>query len=122
MEGIVALFIPIAAFMMVFGIVYVERSAKNREIMAAIEKGMDPSAIKIDFKKKNSSLRDGALLVGVSLGLLLGYFLTAMTDINHALAYLSMAFLGGGIALLRVHSIEAKKEENRRYDEKEMTL
>jgi len=122
MEGVIAVFIPIAAFLMVFGIVYVERSAKNREILAAIEKGMDPSAIKIDYKKKNSPLRDGALLIGVSLGLLAGYALTAFTDINHALAYLSMAFLGGGVALLRVHSIEEKKEENEKYSENEILL
>jgi len=107
----IEILVPISMFIMIFGIVYVGRTARNREILAAIEKGMDPSAVDFSsLKKKKSTLRDGALLVGVALGLLSGYFLTVISSIEPALAYLSMSFLLGGVALLIVHSIESKSE------------
>ena len=102
--------VPISLFAMIFGIVYVLRQARHREVLSAIEKGMDPGALNVGYQNKKSSLRDGALLVGVSLGLLSGYFLTTVSNIEPPLAYFSMAFLGGGIALLIAHSVESKND------------
>lgn len=104
----VEILVPLSFMAMVFGIVYVMRSARHREVLSAIEKGMDPGSLNLGYKKKKSSLRDGALLVGVSLGLLSGYFLTTISNIEEPLAYFAMAFLGGGIALLIAHSVENK--------------
>lgn len=106
----VEILVPLSFFAMVFGIVYVVRQARHREVLSAIEKGMDPSSLNIGYKNKKSSLRDGALLVGVSLGILSGYFLTTISNMDDPLAYFSMAFLGGGIALLVAHSVENKND------------
>ncbi len=107
----IEMLIPIALFTMIFGIVYVSRTAQNREILAAIDKGMDPQSVNLNmFKKKNSTLKTGALLVGVALGLLAGYMLINVTSMDPPLAYMSMSFLLGGVALLIVHYIESKGE------------
>ena len=88
----VEILVPISLFAMIFGIVYIGRTARNREVLSAIEKGMDPGTLNLGYRNKKSSLRDGALLIGVSLGLLSGYFLTTISNIEEPLAYLSMAF------------------------------
>ena len=65
--------IVLIIFAAIFGVVFVVASARNRERMAMIEKGVDPK----DFLSKPKSsmyttLRWALLLVGVGLGLFLG--------------------------------------------------
>jgi len=112
MEGIIAVFIPIASFIMVFGIVYVERTAKHREIMAALEKGIDPKELKLE-KSNKDNYSTGYTFAGAGFGVFVGYLLTSMLSISPIVAYLSMGFLFGGLALIYAN----KKLEEKRMEE-----
>ena len=104
------LFIPIALFLMIFGIVYISITTRNKEHMAMIEKGVDPTL----FKSQNSemrALRMGMLFVGVSIGLLVGYLLKTYAGFDEPLAYFSMSFLFGGLSLVLYYLITKKGEK-----------
>ena len=106
--------IPITFFAMIFGIIYVTRSAKNKERMSLIDKGLPPEEIaKLfnDKQGKGSLLASGLLLIGVPVGLILGYFLQAITSIEPEMAYIACAFLFGGVGLVVAHYLIKKEQE-----------
>ena len=102
------------AIVSVFGVIplIIYLVHRNRERMALIEKGLDVSMLE-STKRNNSlnSLKFGILLIGLAVGILVGNIL----DINHLLyeevAYFSMIFLFGGLALLAFYAI-AKRHES----------
>jgi hypothetical protein len=103
--------VPIASFAVIFGIIYVVISARNRERMAMIEKGVDPK----DFITKSKTnvygiIKWGLLLVGVGLGLFVGSLLEAYTSIPEEPAYFAGALLFGGLGLVVAFFITKKGE------------
>ena len=107
----VEILIPIAFFATVFGIVYIIVSATNKEKLAMIEKGVDASL----FQKGRSNihgryiaLKFGLLLIGFALGLLIGNVLEHYTQLEEEVAYFSMIFLFGGVALLLYYALMKK--------------
>ncbi|MBE7178055.1 MAG: hypothetical protein INR69_16755 [Mucilaginibacter polytrichastri] len=106
MEGIVALFIPIALFVMIFGIVYLS----SREKMAMIERGMDPRAYRGQAAPFRN-LKWGLLLLGSGIGLFIAYILdeTTFRNSNDTDAlYFALIAIFGGIGLLISYRIERK--------------
>ncbi|MCP4309855.1 MAG: hypothetical protein GY790_01210 [Bacteroidetes bacterium] len=104
--------VPISLFAATFGIIFVFVTAKNRERMAMIEKGVDPK----DFMTKSKPSAHGIikwalLLVGVGLGLFLGSVLETYTDIPEEPAYFACALLFGGLGLVLAFFITKKGEE-----------
>ena len=107
----VEILIPIAFFATVFGIVYIIVSAVNKEKLAMIEKGLDASFFKDKLKTSHGryvALQLGILLVGISLGLLMGDLLDTYTEIQEEVAYFSMILLFGGAGLLIYYMIMKK--------------
>lgn len=106
MEGIVALFIPIALFIMIFGIVYLY----SREKMAMIERGMDPRAYK-GQAAPFGNLKWGLLLIGSGIGLFIAYLLDESvfknSDDTEAL-YFALIAIFGGIGLFISYFVERK--------------
>lgn len=87
---------------------YREKMLKNKEKIALIEKGMDPSII--DRKSNNqqnknqpSSLKIGLLLIGAALGILIGYILNLTWHIPKFVAYSTMILIICGIVLVYFH-------------------
>ncbi|WHZ08559.1 MAG: hypothetical protein OJF59_002313 [Cytophagales bacterium] len=79
--------------------------------MAIIEKGLDPNI----FKRESSAaptLRGSLLLIGAGFGLLLGYFLDQLYNMQEV-GYFSMLFIFGGIGLGLAYLIEEKKMKNK---------
>ena len=97
--------ISLGSFAMVFGIVWVlvDRSIK----VQLIKHGADARTLKID-KNTDGSLRFGLLMIGVGLGIVLGYFVASSSNMQEEVAYFSMTFLMGGLALLLYHFISKK--------------
>ena len=109
MEGI---FVPIAMFAMIFGIVAVV--SKKKERIAMIEKGIDDSS----FAPENLTmtiLKYGIFLIGIAVGLLIGNLIASYTSLNEVIAYLSMVSLWGGLALLVYYFIAKKKNVRKFY-------
>lgn len=106
---IIGVFIPIIAIIgIVVAIIYLRRY-ENEERLSMIEKGMNPGDIK---RTRNTSfpLRFSLLLIGVGVGLFIGYFLDANTRMEEV-AYFSMLFIFGGLGLGVAYIIEEKKNQ-----------
>jgi preprotein translocase subunit YajC len=102
----------IAFFLSIFGIFYIYLTTRNRERMAMIEKGADPSL----FKRRptsNWAIKFGMFLVGAALGILMGNVLDATTKIEEEVAYFSMIFLFSGLSLVIYYLFIERKETNR---------
>jgi len=107
------IFVPISAFAMVLGIVYL--SYRKKERMALIQTGRDASILK-DDGRCYSSLKWGLLLFGVGLGLLLAEMLAKYQVMSSEAAYFSMASIFGGMALIIDFFIEKHRKENEKRD------
>ena len=107
---------PIFILLVIFGFVYavIHLNIRRKERMALLEKGADPSIFNIETKgNKMATLKWGMILIGLSLGLLLGRILEVYGVFNHAeeVGYFSMLFLFGGIALVISYFIEKNAQE-----------
>lgn len=102
----VAVLVPMGAFAMIFGIVYLGVTASHREKMAMIEAGMNPND---SDNKKHSKIRTALLFFLVPLGIVVGNLLSSQIEMlkNDELG-LIFAFLFGGIALIISYFLEKK--------------
>jgi hypothetical protein len=101
------LFVSLAAFASIFGIIYVFLMTRHRERIAMLEKGVDLSF----FAPKGTSshtLKFGMLSVGIAVGILMGNYLHRADVMSKAPAFLSMIFLFGGVSLILNFLIERK--------------
>ena len=107
---------PVVAIISVFGIIplIVFLVHRHKERQALIEKGMNMSLLVGDKKCSTlQSLKYGILLIGLATGILVGNILDAYTDLNEEVAYFSMIFLFGGLALLIFYALAKKQEEEK---------
>lgn len=109
MEGseiLVPILVPLGAFAMVFGIIYL----RTRENLAMIEKNMNPKRY-ANLPAPFKSLKTGLLLLGAGIGLLLAYFIDhSMTSPHEPEAiYFGLLAIGGGLGLVSSYAVEKKE-------------
>lgn len=111
MEATLGIMIPIIGIIGIFITIIYLRRYENFERMSMIERGTDP---KLFSNARNASLplRLSLLMIGAGIGLLLGYLLDSVTDMDEV-AYFSMLFIAGGIGLGMSYLIEEKKAKQR---------
>ncbi|HMG09725.1 MAG TPA: DUF6249 domain-containing protein [Mucilaginibacter sp.] len=107
--GVIAgILIPLGFFIMIFGIVYLNK----REKLAMIERGMDPRTYKPQ-SAPYQNLKWGLLLIGSGIGLLLAFILnhTAFNDLGDDVAFLFISLIAifGGLGLFLSYRIEKKE-------------
>lgn len=103
------LIVSIVALASVFGIIYVFLMTRYKIRKAMIEKGVDPALFSGKSSKGSSyTLKFGMLMVGTSIGLLLGYALSDHFGYDATISILSMVFLWGGLGLITNYFIERK--------------
>lgn len=102
--------VPIVFFLVAFGIVYVAVTAKNRERMAMIEKGIKPGE---SNGKKNTGLllKWSLLVVGLGVGFFVANLLETYTILEKEPAYFGSVLLFGGLGLLLAYLILKKGEQ-----------
>ena len=112
----VAIIVPLAVFAMIFGIVYVIVTARNRERMSLIEKGADPKLFE-SIKKTSSGgiLKWGLLLIGIGLGIFTAAMLVS-SGLEEGAAYPAMICLFGGAGLLLSYKMEQKSETRKEIE------
>lgn len=111
MEHGAPIIVPLVFFALVFGIVYIAISARNKERMALIEKGADAS-IFASAKTPGSGkwvLKLGILAIGVALGVLVGNLLES-AGMDDEVAYPAAIFLFSGAALVAAFFISRKQK------------
>lgn len=84
-------------------------TAKNKEKMALIEKGVDISEIYSNKEKGNSTLKIGMFLVAIALGLFVGEIVYSVTKLNDFVAYATPIILFGGASLILFHWYNSKQ-------------
>ncbi|OXA94343.1 DUF6249 domain-containing protein [Flavobacterium hercynium] len=97
--------IPISLFLMIFGIVYLIFSTRNRERLALIEKGIDASIFLKGSEKgvpawKIFVVNLAFLLIGSGVGIFLALLITTYTGLNDGAVYPSIIFIMSGVGLL----------------------
>jgi tetrahydromethanopterin S-methyltransferase subunit G len=102
----VEIIIPLSFFLASFGVVYLFLTTRNRERMAMIEKGADPSM----FVNRNIGFKIGMLLVGAAIGLIIGLILIELTTLNEAIV-LALILLFGGLGLVAENVISRKRDQ-----------
>ena len=100
----VEIIIPLGAFAMIFGIVYLAITSHHRKEMAMIEAGMNPVKSQ---KNKQSRIRTGLLLLLVPTGILVGNIVAPfIQSLKNDESGLLFGFLFGGIALVASYFME----------------
>ncbi len=117
--GNVEVIVPVAFFGMIFGIVVLVTYYRNKRIerTALIASGKDASIFKeTERVNRLSAFKYGILLVGLAIGFIVGDVLAAKEVLTEPVAYLSMLFLFGGIALLIFYFLFNKNEIRQNKD------
>jgi predicted MFS family arabinose efflux permease len=96
----------------VFASIYavIKLLVRRKERLIMVEKGTNMPEIK-DEKFTFSSLKFGVFFIGIGLGVLVANILCVTTRIESEVAYFSMIFLFGGIALVIAHFLEKRDTE-----------
>ncbi|CAN5439285.1 hypothetical protein BH11BAC3_BH11BAC3_21670 [soil metagenome] len=97
-------FIPIALFLIIFGIFYLYLSTRNRERLALIEKGVDASIFMSGSKAtapiwKILILNLALLLMGIGIGVFIALLLTTYTPLDRGAIYPATIFFMAGVGL-----------------------
>ena len=103
---IVAIMIHLAFFMLIFGIVYLQK----RENLAMLEKGYNPKE-KVNLPAPFTNLKLGLLLLGAGVGLALSYFITQymLHDYENPALWFAFIAMGGGVGLIASYRVEKKE-------------
>ena len=102
---LIPILVPLGAFAMVFGIIYL----RTRENMAMIEKGMNPKE-HANRPAPFRSLKSGLLFLGAGIGLFLAYIIDHnMSGDDHQAIYFSLIAIGGGLGLIGSYAVEKKE-------------
>ena len=111
----VEVLVPIALFATIAGIVFIAVSAKNKERLALIEKGLDASIFKQEggLHGRYIALKFGILAIGIGIGLVVANILAAQGIMDDVVAYFAMIFIFGGLGLISYYLLIKKiKPEN----------
>jgi len=106
----VEIIVPLGAFFMVFGIVYLAITSHNRKELAMIEAGMDLCKKE---ESGHSKIRAGLLFTLVPLGIFIGNLLAPYTSLKNSELGLLFAFLFGGLALVSAYFIERQLDKKK---------
>jgi hypothetical protein len=116
MEGVIALCIPMAAFVMVWGIRYL----KNRENMAMIERGIDPNS-NVGRRRDadpTRTLQNALMFIGAGLGLLIATIIVKSMDLHdgeRSAVYFAFIAILGGAGMLIAYLYERKNPPTRDF-------
>ena len=105
---ITGVFITLGFFGAIVLSVHYITTARNKEKMALIEKGVDISEIYKSKNAANNVLKYGMFLVGLAIGVLLGYVLNKFAGVHGVPSYFSMILLFGGGGLILFHWFNSK--------------
>jgi hypothetical protein len=111
-ENSVGAIISVVLFLVLGLSWYFYLQARTKERLACIEKGLDvmPRQRKPANTRK-TSFTFGLFMIGIALGLFIGYFLSEYLAIQKQTAYFSMILLFGGLSLVFSNLIKFKKED-----------
>lgn len=99
------IFIPLGFFAMVVTIVYL--FIRQKERMTLIERGHPGNYFRTGCESIQY-LKWGLIMIGLAIGILLGDVFTALNLLEEWVAYFSMVFIFGGLALVLSYHISKR--------------
>jgi len=93
----VGVLVPLGFFFFIIVLVYLGHQKKIR--LALIEKGLDPDTFKNE-SHKNTATRIGLFMAAVGVGVLIANAIAALGWLSEEVAFISMFFIFGGVALI----------------------
>lgn len=111
--------VPLGLFAMIFGIVYMAITSRNRERMALIERGADPLLFEAKKRASNGSgtMKWGLLLFGIGIGVVIANLLVSSHAMDKDSAYPAMIFIFGGLALIVFYLWQSKQNKEEKLKE-----
>jgi hypothetical protein len=106
------LLVSLAAIAAIFGVLYVLLMTRYRERMSLMERGLSPKEFNNKNAVQSATLRFGLLLIGISIGIMLGNFVAEHFNVPRQGAFIAMMFLFGGISLVISYLIEKKSNKS----------
>ncbi|MCB0525049.1 MAG: hypothetical protein H6576_18780 [Lewinellaceae bacterium] len=106
---LVPITITLGAFLMVFGLRYME----NKENMALIEKGMEPKRKR--SRNPSATLKNALLFIGAGLGLLLAIMITSFFNMSedHAIGiFFALIAIFGGLGMLAAYMYDQRNPQD----------
>lgn len=109
-------FVPIVALIcgsgFAFGVAAIAIRARNKENVMLIERGATAQEI-YSARKSNpwSALKNGLLLIGLAVGLILAAILDEFVDLSSVSIYFSCSLLFGGLGLIAYYLIYRHNEK-----------
>ncbi len=104
--------VPVSLFLMIFAIVYVIYTTRNKERMALIERGADPKLFKSMSRGSGySDFKWGLFMVGIAIGVFLGVLIEQNTTLEPEHMYIAMILVCGGLALMAAYLLRGKIEK-----------
>jgi peptidoglycan/LPS O-acetylase OafA/YrhL len=103
---LVPIIVSLGAFLMVFGLRYME----NKENMALIEKGLEPKRRRLQANP-SQTLKNGLLFVGAGIGLMLAIVITKTFQMQQEEAtgiYFALIAIFGGLGMISAYMYERK--------------
>ena len=94
-------------------IIHVRNRMKHKEKLAMIEKGLDLSAGDKEVNPLYQILMWGSLLFGIGLGLLSGYLISLVSNLDQNAIVPIMAILFGGISLIGFYIYKKQTEKKK---------
>ena len=102
----VEVLVPLGFFFFIIILVYLGNQKKIR--MALIEKGLDPDTFKNE-SHQNTASRIGLFMAAIGVGVLIANGIAALGWLSEDIAFLSMFFIFGGVALIVSGFLNKKK-------------
>ena len=109
MESLSEVLITAIVFVAIYGVL--QLFIRRKERLMIIEKGANPPELKSELPTF-SSFKFGLFFIGIGIGVLAASILAATTVLEKEVAYFSMIFLFGGLALVIHHFVEKKQKQN----------
>ena len=111
-ENMEDVLVPVSLFLMIFAILYVYFTTRNKERMALIEKGADPKLFKSEPKITHyATFKWGLFMVGVAFGIFLGVLFDEYSQLDEVPMYFSMILVCGGIALVGAYLLRGRLDK-----------
>jgi hypothetical protein len=107
--------VMVAGIIGIFMLGFIFFITRHKERMSMIDKGVDASIFINKSSAISPTLKFGMLLVGLAIGILIGDYLHFL-GMFKGTAFLSMAFLFGGLSLIANFIIERKLKEKEKQD------
>ena len=104
--------VKMVAVAVVFGTIYgvIKLLVRRKERLIMVEKGTNMPEMKGE-EFLFSALKFGIFFIGIGIGVLVANILCVTTKLDSEVAYFSMIFLFGGIALVIAYFMERKDKQ-----------